>query len=140
MGERTPLREIPPEELRIEFLRASGPGGQNVNKVETAVRLRFDVAASPSVPEEVKSRLLSLAGRRATESGEILIVARRHRTQARNREDAIARLTALVERASRPPAKRRPTRPGAAARARRLGEKSRRAEVKRERRPPRSED
>lgn len=92
--------EIPEQELTFEFIRSSGPGGQNVNKVATAVRLRFDVRRSAVLDDEVKVRLLALAGRRATKDGELVLLGQRHRTQEKNRQDVIARLTELVERAS----------------------------------------
>jgi ribosome-associated protein len=127
--------EIQEREIGFEFVRASGPGGQNVNKVATAVKLRFDVGSSPSLSSAVKLRLRSLAGRRLSAAGILVIDARRFRTQEANRRDALERLLDLVRRAAAPPPPpRRPTRPGAAARARRLDEKRRRGEVKQARR------
>lgn len=126
---------IPENELSFEFQRASGPGGQNVNKVATAARLRFDVAGSPSLAPEVKERLLRLAGKRATLAGEIVLLGQRHRTQEKNRADVVARLEELVERACVVPKRRRATRPSRAAGERRLREKKRRGERKRERGP-----
>jgi ribosome-associated protein len=117
-------------ELRFSFVRASGPGGQNVNKVATAVQLRFDAARSPSLPEEVRRRLMHLAGSRLTVDGEIVIDARRYRSQEQNRQDAVLRLTVLVRRAAEPPKPRRKTRPTAAARERRLAAKKRRSRIK----------
>jgi ribosome-associated protein len=124
---------IPGDELRFEFIRSSGPGGQNVNKVATAVRLVFDVRRSRAIADDVKARLLALAGARASDDGVVRIVARRFRTQGRNRDDAIARLEALVRRASAKPKRRRPTRPTAASRERRLETKRRESRKKRER-------
>lgn len=124
---------ITEDEVVEEFVRSTGPGGQNVNKVSSAVQLRFDVAHSPSLPEEVRQRLLTLAGRRVTAEGVLLITARRFRTQERNRLDARARLVELIRRAAEPPPVRRPTRPSRAAKARRLEEKHRRGERKRSR-------
>ena len=127
-------------ELSFEFVRASGPGGQNVNKVATAVQLRFDAAASPALPESVRQRLLRLAGRRATDEGVIVIDARRHRTQERNRQDAVERLVELIRAAAARPKKRRPTRPTAASRRRRVDDKKKRGAVKRNRAKPNAED
>lgn len=124
---------VEPEEVRFEFLRASGPGGQNVNKVSTAVRLRFDVASSASLPAEVKERLVRLAGRRMTEDGVLVIEARRYRTQDRNRTEALRRLQDLIARAQERPSPRRPTRPTAAARERRLRAKRIRGDAKQRR-------
>ncbi|KAB2960951.1 MAG: aminoacyl-tRNA hydrolase, partial [Thermoanaerobaculia bacterium] len=108
------MSQIPSEELVFEFLRSAGPGGQNVNKVETAVRLRFDVRGSRALAEEVKTRLLALAGRRATREGEIVIVGRRFREREKNRTDVLLRLEGLLERALRPPRRRRATAPSKA--------------------------
>ncbi len=116
-------------ELDERFVRASGPGGQNVNKVSTAVELRFDVAAS-TLPADVKARLVAIAGSRMTAEGVLLVDSREHRTQAQNREAARARLVAFVQQAAVRPKARRPTRPGRAAKERRLTSKKHRADVK----------
>jgi len=121
---------IDPREIEESFIRASGPGGQNVNKLATAVQLRFDVRRSPSLADAVRARVERLAGSRLTKDGVLVITAQRHRTQERNRDDAFARLVDLIRRASIPPKPRRPTRPTAAARARRLEGKKRRSTIK----------
>ncbi len=120
-------------EITMEFVRASGPGGQNVNKVATAVKLYFDIGRSPSLPEAVKRRLRSLAGRRVSKEGILAIDARRFRTQEANRRDALDRLLDLIRLAAIPAKPRRPTRPGAAAKARRLDEKKKHGAAKRTR-------
>src|SRR5256885_9469167 len=117
-------------ELEERFIRASGPGGQNVNKLATAVQLRFDVRRSPSLPEPVRTRLEKLAGSRLTRDGVLVIAAQRFRTQERNRQDALDRLIELIARAAVAPKPRRPTKPTAASRARRLEGKKRRATIK----------
>ncbi len=117
-------------ELRWRFVRSSGPGGQNVNKVATAVELRFDLARSRSLPSEVKERLVRIAGRRVSAEGVLVIDARRFRSQARNREDALARLRSLIDQAARKPRARLKTAPSAASREKRLERKRRRAGTK----------
>ncbi|MDQ2859474.1 MAG: aminoacyl-tRNA hydrolase [Pseudomonadota bacterium] len=117
-------------ELAFSFIRASGPGGQNVNKVSSAVQMRFGARRSASLPDEVSARLQKLAGSRLTLDGVIVITASRHRSQERNRAEAVARLVALIAKAAVPPVKRRATRPTEASKARRLDAKSRRAGVK----------
>src|SRR5947207_7581199 len=121
---------IDERELEERFIRASGPGGQNVNKLSTAVQLRFDVRRSPSLPAAVRARLEQLAGRRLTRDGVLVIAAQRFRTQERNRQDALDRLIDLIARAAVTPKPRRLTKPTAGARARRLEGKKRRATIK----------
>jgi len=117
-------------ELVESFIRASGPGGQNVNKLSTAVQLRFDVRHSPSLTDEVRARLERLAGRRLTRDGVLVITAQNHRTQERNRADALERLTELIRQAAVRPVPRRPTRPTKASRRRRVDDKKRRGSIK----------
>ena len=124
------MTTIPESELEFHFYRAGGPGGQNVNKVSTAVQMRFDAKNSPSLREPVRERLMKLAGSRLTLDGVILITAVRHRTQERNRADAIERLQELVDKASIAPTYRVPTRPTRASKERRLQAKSGRATIK----------
>jgi ribosome-associated protein len=129
MLEIAPSLQIDERELQIDFIRASGPGGQNVNKVATAVQLRFDVRAA-SLPEDVKTRLIQLAGRRMTDEGVLLIEAKRFRTQEQNRADAIQRFVELVRKSLLKPIARRKTKPTAASREERLKEKKRKGEIK----------
>jgi ribosome-associated protein len=132
MIEITPSLQIDERELQIDFIRASGPGGQNVNKVATAVQLRFDVRAS-SLPEEIQLRLIQLSGNRITGEGVLLIEAKRFRTQEQNREDALQRFVELVRKALIPPKPRKPTKPSATSKAKRLKAKKLRGDTKRQR-------
>jgi len=122
--------ELDEREIQEDFVRASGPGGQNVNKVSTAVQLRFDVARSPSLPDPVRARLMALAGRRLTQDGVLILEADRYRSQRRNRDDALERLIQLIREACEVETPRRPTRPTLASKKRRLDSKQRRGETK----------
>lgn len=140
MIEITPTLVIDENEISEEFVRASGPGGQNVNKVATAVQLRFDVANSPSLPAPVRERLIQLAGQRVTSEGILIITAKEFRTQEQNRQAALKRLIHLIQKAAEAPKVRRKTRPSMESRERRLKKKRRRAEIKRFRRYPNEGD
>jgi ribosome-associated protein len=130
----TPSIQIADEEIEITFIRSPGPGGQNVNKVSSAVQLRFSVQRTPSIPPEVKQRLVKLAGRRLTSEGVLIIEARQYRSQERNRQAAMERLVRLIQQACAPPKPRHKTKPTHAATMRRLESKRKRGEVKRMRR------
>jgi ribosome-associated protein len=126
----SPSIGIAEQELEESFIRASGPGGRNVNKLASAVQLRFDVRRSPSLPDDVRTRLERLAGKRLSRDGVLVITAQRHRTQERNRQDARDRLVELIQRAAVAPVPRRPTRPTSGSRERRLEAKKRRSSIK----------
>ncbi len=131
-----PLPRLDKNEIQIRFIRSSGPGGQNVNKVSTAAQLHFDVANSPSLPDDVRRRLTQLAGHRITEDGVLVITARKHRTQEKNRQEAIDRLVALIQQAMQKPKRRRKTKATLASKKRRLEAKRRRSLKKRLRQKP----
>ncbi|HET91958.1 MAG TPA: aminoacyl-tRNA hydrolase [Chloroflexi bacterium] len=131
----TPTIAIAESEIEFSFVRASGPGGQHVNKAATAVQLRFDVLNSPNLPDDVRKRLLRLAGQQATKESVLVIKAQRFRSQERNQQDALERLAALIRQAAKKPKRRRKTRPSAAAKRRRLEAKRRQSQKKRLRRP-----
>jgi ribosome-associated protein len=126
--------KIDESEIQLDFIRASGPGGQNVNKVASSVQLRFDVRNSPSLYPDVKERLIKLAGSRMTDEGVLIIEAKRYRTQEQNRFDAIQRLITLIQKALEKPKVRRATRPSLTAKAARVGDKKKRGEIKKTRR------
>lgn len=134
MVEITPSFYFDESEIRYVFYHSSGPGGQNVNKVATAVQLRFDVARSPSLPEAVRERLTKLAGKRMTKEGELIITSSRHRTQEANKEDALNKLLVILRQAAQPPRTRRATTPSRTSVERRLHHKRQQALKKRERR------
>jgi ribosome-associated protein len=130
---------LPDSELTFSFVRSSGPGGQNVNKVATAAQMRFDVRNSPSLPVEVKERLVKLAGTRMTQAGVLVIEAKRYRTQEQNRADALLRLEVLLEKAVHLPRVRRATQPSLSARVKRVESKKKRGALKRLRKPSNAE-
>ncbi len=134
MLEITPSLKIDENELQFDFIRSSGPGGQNVNKVASAVQLRFDIHNSPSLAPDVKERLIKIAGSRVTEDGVLIIEARHYRTQEQNRYDALQRLTTLIQKALDKPKVRKATHPSVTAKAARVGDKKRRGQLKRVRR------
>lgn len=127
----THILSIDERELQFEFVRASGPGGQNVNKVATAVQLRFDLIHSPSLPDDVKARLRKLAGKRLNSDGELVLEAKRYRTQEQNRLDALQRFSDLVRKAAEKPKPRTKTKPTRASKEKRIQQKKRRGEIKR---------
>jgi ribosome-associated protein len=130
---KSAINSILENEIQLDYIRSPGPGGQNVNKLATAVQLRFKVAGSPSLTAEIKARLLKLAGSRATGAGEIVINAHRFRSQEKNRADAIERLVTLIQKAEYKPVPRRPTRPTRSSQEKRLSDKKNRSEIKRRR-------
>lgn len=136
----TPEISIRDDEIKFEFVRSSGPGGQNVNKVATAVQLRFDARRTTSLPDDVRERLMKLAGRRLTDDGVIVIHARRKRTQGANRKDALDRLLELIRQAAKKPEPRRKTKPTRASVERRIGEKRQQSRIKRRRKPVQEDD
>jgi ribosome-associated protein len=134
MIEITPSIQIADDEIEFAFIRSTGPGGQNVNKVSSAVQLRFNLQDSPTITQDVKQRLVRLAGRRLTSEGVLIIEARQYRSQERNRQAAVERLVRLIQQACEPPKPRHKTRPTRAAMLRRLESKRKRGEIKRMRR------
>src|ERR1700761_2676746 len=141
MIEVTPHIQIGDDEVQVRAVRASGPGGQHVNKVSTAIELRFDVRASPSLPEAVRARLYRLAGSRLTQEGVLIVVSQTHRSQEMNRQDALDRLVALIRKAAEPPPPpRKKTKPTYASKLKRLEGKSKRSTVKSMRGRPRGDD
>jgi ribosome-associated protein len=136
MIEVAPGIELQEDEIEWDFIRASGPGGQKVNRSASAVQLRYDVAHSPALPEQVRSRLMRMAHNQISKGGILVLEARRHRSQDRNRQEAMEKLLKLIRRAAREPKKRMETRPTLASQRRRLQDKRKRSEKKRDRQPP----